>query len=73
MSRFATAAEVPDSEAFHECLGETAPIPAIEADIAAARSLGARGTPTVIVNSRVMSPVPDSVTMAERIREGIRR
>lgn len=41
---------VPDIRAFTLCMDETDPVPTIEDDVKAARSLGATGTPTIVIN-----------------------
>jgi protein-disulfide isomerase len=43
-------AGIPDTEAFHRCIVSTAPVLAIDEDIATARRIGVSGTPGVILN-----------------------
>lgn len=71
MSRFAETAGVQDIEAFKECVADSMPVPAIEADIAAAREIGAMGTPTVIVNGTLLASGRDSLSLQTLIDETV--
>jgi len=62
--KLAARANVPDLEAFGACIADSSPHPAIEADIAAVKRLGGRGTPTVLVNRTLVAGVPDSADLA---------
>jgi len=64
--------EVPDLSAFETCLAEERPRERIEADIAAVRELGGRGTPTVVVNGILLGAVPDSATLDRMVQEAIK-
>lgn len=46
-------AGVPDTKAFAACLGDTARVPAIERDVALAKSLAVPGTPGVLINGKL--------------------
>lgn len=48
--RFAQEAGLEELEEFARCIAANEPVPSIEADILAAAAVGARGTPTIIVN-----------------------
>jgi protein-disulfide isomerase len=50
MARFAHEAGVPNIDQFEACASHPGPLPTIEDDIAAARKIGGRGTPTLIIN-----------------------
>lgn len=50
MNEYARTAAVGDFTEFARCSSEAARLPAIDSDIAAAKAIGATGTPTVIVN-----------------------
>lgn len=45
---------IPDIDAFDACLWSDAPVPTIDRDVEAARSLGALGTPTIIINGTLL-------------------
>ena len=49
-AEMASEAGVPDLGRFETCVGDTEPVPSIEADIAKAVELGGIGTPTLVVN-----------------------
>jgi protein-disulfide isomerase len=50
MTAFALEAGVADIPRFEKCASREGPLPSIEADIAAAKAVGGRGTPTLVVN-----------------------
>ena len=68
----ASKAGVPDQAAFEQCAATVEPVPRIEADVAQAREIGARGTPTVIVNGLVLGAQRDSLFLGELIEEALR-
>jgi protein-disulfide isomerase len=55
---FAKAAGLQDSVRFHKCLARTGPIPALVRDSAAARQLGIRGTPTLLIHDLRLNGLP---------------
>lgn len=55
--------EVPDTSAFRLCLRDEHPAPLIERDVRAAREIGGRGTPTVVINGLLMRVMPDSAML----------
>lgn len=59
---FATAAGVADQARFEECMQSDVPRARVEADRSAAKRLGLSGTPTIIVNGKLVSGI---VTIAE--------
>ncbi len=64
----ARAVDVPDLGVFEECAAESGPVPTIEADIALAAAVGARGTPTLFINGEPIADLPTASWLAERIR-----
>ncbi len=71
---FARRAQVPDENAFDVCMRADGPVPGVAEDTAAAKALGIRGTPTLLINDlQVEGVVPlDSleafVSRAVRVR-----
>lgn len=47
---FGSRAGVPDTAAFHRCVLDTLPVPAIEQDLAEGKKIGVPGTPAIIVD-----------------------
>jgi protein-disulfide isomerase len=70
--QFAKDAGVPDLAAFETCNSSAAPIPSIEADIAAAKAVGGRGTPTILVNGLMLAGLPDSAKLEGYVQAAIR-
>jgi protein-disulfide isomerase len=66
-------AGVADIVAFNDCLSRSEPVPAIEADIAAVRELGGRGTPTILINGLLLTSAPDSIELDELVRNALSR
>jgi protein-disulfide isomerase len=64
---FARDAGIGDLGAFERCVSDDAPVQAIDRDIAEARAVGARGTPTLIVNGLVLQPPYSTAAIADRI------
>ncbi len=64
--RFAAAAGVPDVRTFSACIDERRHAGAVRADIAAAERIGARMTPTLVINDRML---PGAITLDELERE----
>lgn len=60
---FARRAGVNDLLKFDTCMLDTAVVPAVERDIAAAKAAGGTGTPTVIVNGLRLVRIPDVATL----------
>ena len=54
-------AGVPDGAVIRSCIASDTPVPAIEADLAAAERLGIAGTPAFVVNDRLSMGVLDSL------------
>jgi protein-disulfide isomerase len=59
---FAAVAGVSDLAIFEQCVSSADLMPEVERDIDAAKRLGARGTPTIIVNGVWLGAVPDSAS-----------
>jgi protein-disulfide isomerase len=73
---FAKEGGVQDSARFHACMADSAPIPALVRDTLAARRLGVRGTPTLLIHDLRLNglPVFDSLrTYIERAARNMRR
>lgn len=60
-------AGVHDSLAFTKCARSTAPVEAIERDTIAVKRLGGRGTPTILINNKRLTMIPDSAKLEELI------
>src|SRR6202000_2792345 len=56
---FAVDAGIRDTVRFDACLDDPKPSGAVEQDIAAARALGAIGTPALVINGMFFSRAPD--------------
>jgi len=64
---FARRAKVADIPSFEACMRQPRPNPKIEADIAAAKQLGAHGTPALVVNGSLVAQLPDSTDLVRLI------
>ncbi len=64
---FAAEAGVRDLEAFATCDRDTARVPAIDSDAAAAVRLKSIGTPTILIDGRLLNFVPDSGELEDLI------
>lgn len=71
ISEFARRAGVRDMRKFELCNGSSERVPAIDVDVAAAKALGASGTPTLLINSVLVPGAPDSSRLVEFIRKAI--
>lgn len=72
-SEFAVDAAVADTAAFNACNAKTEKVPTIERDIAAARELQARGTPTIIVNDTRFRANPSTEQLVSVIERQLRK
>jgi len=63
----AKEAEVADTTSFVTCLSDPRVSERIDADIAAVREIGARGTPAILVNGLYLGSMPDSARLAKLI------
>lgn len=70
---FAAESGVPDMDAFNMCNNQTSPVPAIDEDARVAVSLGAVGTPTIIINGKMFMSVPDSAVLDTTIARLIKK
>ncbi len=69
----AEASGVKDLEVFGACIETRGPHPEIEADVSAARSFDARGTPAVLVNELYLGSVPfEPERLVDFIREALK-
>jgi len=65
---YSAEAGVGDTVRFRDCIQDQTEIPAVEADIAAAHAIGARGTPTLAINGALLSWVPDRAELDSLVR-----
>jgi protein-disulfide isomerase len=68
-SEFARQSGVNDLAAFDQCNRTPGKVPAIEANMEAARAIGANSTPTVLVNDLLFLGAPGSVQLHGAIAE----
>lgn len=69
--RFAREAGVEDLPAFEACVSATEPEAVIEADRAAAQSVGGRGTPTLLINDVMVHGARSGEELASMIDEAL--
>jgi len=69
---FATAAGVPDLEAFDRCVADPAAQRAVARDFQAGRALGVTGTPTLLINERRVQGTPPLDELERYIRRAMR-
>lgn len=69
---FATAAGVPDLNAFDRCIAGTSPDAAVARDVQAGRELGVTGTPTLLINERRIQGTPPLVELESSIGRAMR-
>lgn len=67
----AQRANVPDLRAFQRCVEEDHPATRLHADSVAADRLGIRGTPTLLINSRLFVGALSSEELAEHVRAAL--
>jgi protein-disulfide isomerase len=67
-STLAENAEVPSRELFARCLADTVPTARVELGRALAQSIGARGTPTVVLNGWRLAEAPSLDELRELLR-----
>jgi protein-disulfide isomerase len=65
LSQLGRLARVPDQAAFGKCVADTSRVASIERDVVTARRIGARGTPTIIVDGVMRGGQPPSVQELE--------
>jgi protein-disulfide isomerase len=70
-SRLADDAAVPDRAGFDRCMGDPGAPPEIERDLRAGTRLGVRGTPTLLVNDRLLDGAPPG-TLEEAVERALR-
>ncbi len=70
--RFARAAGVPDMARFTACAASEAPVAALALDSAAGQELQVTGTPTMLVNERLITGVPPIDTLEAFVRQARR-
>jgi len=69
--RVSEAVEFPDPTEFVRCVDHSETIDRIEADVAAARSVGIRGTPALIADGVLLASTPDSVALFEMVSRSL--
>lgn len=72
LEAFAKASFIEDIPRFLGCASGGDKVAVIEADIAAAKSLGGTGTPFVLVNGLAYSSMPDSATLEAAAQSGFK-
>ncbi len=70
-SDIAMRAGVPNMTSFETCNTKSGPVPAIEADIQAAKDLGSRGTPTLLINGMLVGGAPSDAMLDSLIQVAI--
>jgi protein-disulfide isomerase len=70
--RFARIAGVPDVTRFKACAASEASVPALALDTAAGHELQVTGTPTMLVNERLITGVPPMDTLEAFVRQARR-
>ncbi len=70
---FAIEAGIPDTARFAACNARPGAVSAIDADVAAARRLGGRGTPTLIVNGLLLLGLPDSADLHDIVAAQLKK
>ncbi len=68
---FAREAKVPIISQFEKCASATTPLKSVEEDIAEARRIGGRGTPTIVMNGLRLRPPYSPQALAEHARKAI--
>ena len=71
-SAFAREANIPDSQAFDKCNTRSGAVAVIDADVRAAATIGAKGTPTLVINGWMSTGAPDSMTLERTIQQALR-
>lgn len=71
-SRLAQSAGVRDPAGFERCMRLPGPSPEIERDLREGARLGVRGTPTLLVNERLLDGAPPG-TLEEAVERAVRR
>jgi hypothetical protein len=69
--RVSEAVELPDPAEFIRCVDHSEALDRIEADVAAARSVGIRGTPALIANGVLLAATPDSAALPEMVSRSL--
>jgi protein-disulfide isomerase len=70
--QFARRAGIPMIDSFRVCVGTKKYQPKVEQDVAAARSIAAPGTPTLLVNGRMFSHNPSPKELDDEVRRALR-
>jgi protein-disulfide isomerase len=70
-SSLAIQAGVPDTASFIRCLGAPETVDAVNRGLRAARELGATGTPTLLINGRLLRGAPDSAVFHQIISDAL--
>lgn len=68
-SYFARLAQIPDTAAFGRCSSSTAPVSRVDQGMVLAEQVGGSGTPTLVINGRLLRYIPDSSGLAAMLEE----
>lgn len=68
---FAVSAGIEDLPGFKKCSKSSDPLPGVQADIAAAKALGVRGTPTILVDGGMLVGVPDTLVLERLVAQAL--
>ena len=71
-SAFASESGVPDIEEFERCNSQPGPVPRIEADAKEAQRIGARGTPSIILENLLLQSPLDSARFMGLLEKALR-
>jgi protein-disulfide isomerase len=63
----AEKAGIPDLASFETCVSSVEPVEGIERDVLAARAIGGRGTPTILINETMLQGARDFASISELI------
>lgn len=69
---FASEAGISDLRRFQECMRSDEPAQAIERDLEAAGVLGVQGTPTFLINDRLVPLYPGTEALERQVEEALR-
>jgi protein-disulfide isomerase len=68
---YARAAGVPDIRSFGQCAASAAPLATLHQDTTAARKLGVKVTPTILVNGVLINGAPPAATLEQIVEKAL--
>ena len=68
---FARKAGVPNIVQFEKCVGSNAPLISVDTDVAEAKRIGGKGTPTIVINGLRLRPPYSPEAISEYIRKAL--